>query len=528
MPDPVDEVLAQLAEFRNRPKDFVRWAFPWGESGSELENARGPEKWQDRVLGYLQERLEDYDYMPVRVAVASGHGIGKSACLSWINLWAFSSLPDTRGYITANTESQLKTKTWVEMSKWKRLFLAGDLFRLTATALFPEEVASTKEWRIDILPWSEKNPSAFAGLHNVGKRSIVTFDEAAEIPQIIWETSSGAETDVDTQIIRFAFGNPTDPDNYFRECFDGGKHAKYWYNFRVDSREVSISNKALLNSWIDSYGIESDYVKVRILGEFPAQSGDTFITRASAEAASNRPPPPENNAGVVLGIDVGRKNDPTVIYPRQGLDAQSRPPIVVHNSDTQQILSRIRLAMQRYDPETVFIDTGYIGMAIYDMLINLNQRRPLIIGVDFGAGPDGTNEQAADAKYLNKRSEIWGAMRAWLQRGSIVSKVEGLPNSLVKELSSPHYELSLDTRIQLESKKLLKNRLKGESCNVADALACTFALPDYSVTSRPVVSEFAGAEGARHTFKEPAPDFEYDPFAPDRIYGASGSPSLFG
>src|SRR5260370_39225465 len=57
----------------------------------------------------------------MRLAVAQGHGIGKSALVAWIILWALSTLPGTRGIVTANTEGQLRTKTWPELAKWHRL-----------------------------------------------------------------------------------------------------------------------------------------------------------------------------------------------------------------------------------------------------------------------------------------------------------------------------------------------------------------------------------------------------------------------
>ena len=43
--------------------------------------------------------------------------MGKSALVAWIILWSLSTFPDTRGVVTANTENQLRTKTWVELAK---------------------------------------------------------------------------------------------------------------------------------------------------------------------------------------------------------------------------------------------------------------------------------------------------------------------------------------------------------------------------------------------------------------------------
>ena len=111
--------------------------------------------------------------------MASGHGIGKSAEVSWAILWAISTSADTRGVVTANTDTQLRTKTWAELGKWYQLFIARQLFTLTATAIFiAGDPDRQKTWRIDQIPWSKERSEAFAGqLHNQGKRIVVIFDE---------------------------------------------------------------------------------------------------------------------------------------------------------------------------------------------------------------------------------------------------------------------------------------------------------------------------------------------------------------
>ena len=55
--------------------------------------------------------------------------------MSWVILWAVATLEDARGVVTANTEAQLKGKTWAELAKWHRLCLCGHWFDCTATAL---------------------------------------------------------------------------------------------------------------------------------------------------------------------------------------------------------------------------------------------------------------------------------------------------------------------------------------------------------------------------------------------------------
>src|SRR6185436_11668878 len=103
--DDLSRLIEELSEFASDPYGFVTWAFPWGEG--ELFGQSGPEKWQaallHRISGLsLNEAIQE--------AVASGHGVGKSTLVSWIVLWAMSTATDTRGVVTANTETQLKTR----------------------------------------------------------------------------------------------------------------------------------------------------------------------------------------------------------------------------------------------------------------------------------------------------------------------------------------------------------------------------------------------------------------------------------
>src|SRR5262249_20991385 len=174
--------------------------------------------------------------------ISSGHGVGKSAEVAWLILWAISTHADTRGVVTANTENQLRTKTGAELGKGYQLFIAKHLFTFTATSLsIANDPVREKTWRIDAIPWSKEKAEAFAGLHNEGKRILVIFDEASTIDDLIWETTEGALTDAKTQIIWCRYGNPTRTSGtFFRKCTQPKRNVYH----RVDSRHVSFSNKA--------------------------------------------------------------------------------------------------------------------------------------------------------------------------------------------------------------------------------------------------------------------------------------------
>lgn len=493
------DLIEELAKFSSDPEGFVYFAFPWGEAGTELENAE-PLDWQLEVLRDVASGLLTLDEA-IQIARTSGHGIGKSALVAWLILWAISTFEDTKGVVTANTENQLKTKTWAEVSKWHRLFIAREFFKMTATALFANDPLHDRTWRIDMVPWSERNTEAFAGLHNQGKRILVIFDEGSSIPDNIWEVTEGALTDKNTQILWMVFGNPTRNKGRFRDCFAGGQFAHRWKSAEIDSRSVPISNKTQLQRWIDDYGEDSDFVRVRVRGVFPRIDAESFIPFSLATEAVDREILPQGGA-VVLGVDVGRfGDDPSVIYPRCGRDGRSREIEIYYGMDTMTLAGKVSAAFLRHGATIAMVDGGGVGGGVVD---RLRQLQIPVIDVDFGSKADGFSNNGV--KYANKRAEIWGELRDWLVNGSIPKMPTGENITLVDELTGPTHMLNKKEEIQLESKREM--RAHGTpSPNVADALACTFAYPSF---------EYIPTNEEKNAGPVIAPD--YDPFDRARIY----------
>jgi hypothetical protein len=464
-----DELLADLLQFEDDPVGFTYYAFPWGEKGTALEKFDGPEGWQLSVLEDIRDGIIDIEEAIVRISIRSGHGIGKSALVSILILWAMLK-EDTRGVVTANSERQLRTKTWAELGKWYNMYIGRDLFRLTATSLFPIDKDKLLTWRIDMIPWSEHNTTAFQGLHNQGKRILIIFDEASEIPKIIWDVASGALSDANTQIIWFAPGNPTEPSGHFYNIHQGGEHNP-WKVRAIDSRSVAFSNKKELNRQIAEEGEDSDFVRIRILGEFPKQGLNAFISRAAVAEAQERDLPGFDDEPIVIGVDVARfgKND-SIIYPRKGRDARTRPYIRLRGADTMVLVDAILAQMSLYKTNIVAVDGGGVGGGVIDRLRQLGVN---VIEVQFGAKPfpSQATQNRERAKYANKRAEIWGNLRDWLRTGCLPQD-----DDLADELCAPMYTINSEDIITLERKKDIEKRLDGLSPDVADALAVTFGI----------------------------------------------------
>lgn len=452
----IDNLAYFLYETQNDPYLFVKAAFPWGKN--ELANHTILE-WQKDILILIRDNIININEA-IQIAVTSGHGIGKSALVSWLILWALSTMPYCKGVVTANTESQLKSKTWAELAKWHRLSIVKDLFTVTKTAIFSNDSNAEKTWRIDAIPWSENRPEAFAGLHNQNNRILIIFDEASAIPNIIWETAEGALTDENTQILFICFGNPTRNDTRFYKNFGVYRHR--WHTRKIDSRTVPITNKETINKWIADYGLESDFVKVRVLGEFPSKSDDNLISIETVEQAENRTITNDmyREAPKIIGVDVARfGSDKTVIAYRQGLKLHKLDKYT--QLDTLDTVDRVIKAIELYEPEAVFIDVGGVGAGVYDTLKN---RGYDVISVDFASKSTEPN------KYFNKRAEIWCKMADWLERADIVKDDE-----LKEDLTAPKYFFKADGgQIQLEKKADIKKRGLA-SPDSADAIALTFS-----------------------------------------------------
>jgi hypothetical protein len=464
-----DALTGTVGRFRFDPLGYVSFAFPWGQAGTSLAGESGPEPWQRDVLEKLGQGLMSPDEA-VRVAVASGHGVGKSALVAWIILWALSTLPDTRGIVTANTEGQLRTKTWPELAKWLALCANKQWFNYTATSLHSSQPGHDKTWRVDAITWSENNTEAIAGLHNKGKRAFALFDEASAIPEGVWETVEGALTDAGTDLFWAAFGNPTRTTGRFRECFAGGRFAHRWNPQQIDSRSVSMTNKGQIATWVKDYGEDSDFVRVRVRGVFPRAGTLQFIDSERIADAIARPLEPDPTAPLTMGVDLARQGvDQSVIRFRRGLDARSIPAVKFRIPDLMQVASRVMEQVNAHNPDAVFVDGTGIGWGVVDRLNQLGC--PNLTGVDFGSKADRTDGSDAQVRYANKRAEMWGYMKEWCKAGCLPDDRE-----LAADLGAVDYGYDGSDAILLERKDDMRKRGLA-SPDDGDALALTFAYP---------------------------------------------------
>jgi hypothetical protein len=514
-------LLEWLAEVADDPLAFAMGAFPWGEPGTILAKfPNGPLTWQREIMEDIRQGLitlaqameiidahdESGDQEAIQLATASGHGVGKSALVSMLILWGFTTYPDCRGVVTANTETQLKTKTWAELGRWFNLcFFARDHFTLNATSLVSKDPSRERTWRIDMIAWSETNPEAFAGMHNRGKRLLIIFDEASAIADIIWETIEGATTDSDTQIIWLVFGNPTRNSGRFKDCFPGGTHASMWKSRQLDSRTVEITNKVRIKRWETIYGEDTDWFRIRVKGMFPRRGEMEFFSATEIDEAMS----PDREVFVdaftplAIGVDVarfGRNN--SVIFPRKGRDARTLERKLYSGLSTTELANRITDTYNLWHPDGIFIDGGGVGGGVVDQC---RQQRLFVWEVQFGAKDSitGINNDNSGERYANMRAAMYGALRAWLKTGLLPLSPE-----LRSAMLAIKYTFNTKDEIQLTSKEDILDENPDLDLDTLDALCLTFGGP---------LHRNANAGGDHPHPQRDVAEHEYNPYSEERM-----------
>lgn len=468
--DVESELVSAAARFYADPKGFVLYAFPWGETG-ELENETGPDKWQAQFLDGIGAEVKanltsdaPFPWRAIRRAVSSGHGIGKSTMVAWLVNWIMVTRPRSIGTITANTFTQLETKTWAAIQRWAKLSIFSEWFEITSNLFY--EKGNKASWFCAPQSSKEENSEAFAGQHSKSATSFYFFDEDSAIPDEIHRVAEGGLTDGEPMI--FLFGNPTrNSGHFYHACFREGSR---WNPTIVDSRDSKFTNKAQIAEWAQDYGEDSDFFRVRVLGMPPKASDAQFIDHRRVLDAQKRQVVVMPDEPLVAGVDFAwGGSDDNVVRFRRGLDARSIPSVRVKGEFTRDPgVMTTRLAdilNASYDGrkvEMLFLDSAGIAGPIASRLRMLGFRN--VQEVNFGA-------DSPDSKYRYFRDYMWGRMKEWLITGAIDKHPE-----LESDLVGPGTRPDSRQRVWLESKEDMKKR-DVDSPDDGDALALTFAAP---------------------------------------------------
>jgi hypothetical protein len=470
------QLIAKMLSFQDDPLGFVMYTFPWGVPGTPLQNHKGPRKWQLTALKKMTAHIANNRNLVLqgktpelmKLARASGRGIGKSAFLAWVSLWMFSCLPSSTVIVSANTEQQLKSTTFPEIRKWATMGINSRWFEHNIMSLRPAEwlVQALKNttqyddayWYIQARLWSEEAPDAYAGVHSQMAMAVL-FDEASGIPAPIWPVAQGYFTDKTVHRFWIAISNPRNPSGEFFECFHNNRDQ--WDHETIDGRTVEENDHTLYNDIIRQYGEDSDQARVEVYGMFPRQGDENLISRGEVEDATGRELTPDNGAPLLMGVDPARMGkDKAVIRFRQGFDARSIKPLVYPKCTTAELAEYCSTAIDKYKPDHVFIEADGIGGPVIELLQKAGYT---IIAVQVG-------KKAQDAQYYYlHRTEVWVRMRDWISDACLPDEPD-----LIEDLCCMRYKVNDKGQMALYPKEKMK-KLGFASPDYADALAVTFS-----------------------------------------------------
>lgn len=211
--------------------------------------------------------------------------------------------------------------------------------------------------------------------------------------------------------------------------------------------------------------------------EFPMTVQDAFVTSGkslinqSCILDARKARISDNRAPLILGVDMGRSGDPTVIAPRRGRELMKSTRIDPKEQGTIRqtyVAGILGNMIERQNVAKIFIDHG-LGYGTIDILHDSGYEK-IVQGVYFNEGalePD---------KFSNKRTEMHILARDWIEEGGV--SIPDEEEIAVILGSIPDHGLTGNGLIKMKPKDEIKRDL-GALINIDewDAFILTFAYP---------------------------------------------------
>ena len=391
-----------------------------------------------------------------RTAVLGCQSSGKDWTAGRMVLWWLASHSPAKVIITGPSFRQVTGIVWKET-------------RLAYyTAFYPlgGEMLENPQWKIAddqfALGFATDSPFSLMGFHSPNLLIIVT--EAHAMKQDDMEALKRLNPSR-----MLLTGNPLCSAGEFYDAFHA--NAELWHTVQIaaaDTPNIKESRMVIpgmltvedVEERKKEWGVDSPLYQASILGQFPESLEDTLIPRTWIDRSLGLAVTPEKPS--ILGLDVGRGGDKTVLFRRDGPSCE----IVWRGltPDIMQAVGRTGLYLSEH-PECenrVVVDDVGIGGGVTDRL-----REQGVKVIAFAAGAQAQNPK----RWANAGSEAWGLMAEALREGKLK-----IPNDpvLISQLTSRKYKIQSDRRIILESKDDLKSR-GGRSPDETDALSQTFS-----------------------------------------------------
>lgn len=407
-----------------------------------------PEKWQSRASALVVAND--------RVAIRSGHGVGKTAWLARrIIWWGMTRFPWKVG-CTAPSSSTMFDALWPEIAKWLEKMGPGLRGQFEWKADRVEFRASPQQGFAVAKTARRETPEALAGLHS--ENMLFVIDEAPGVDDIIFETARGAMSTIGAKTIMT--GNPTRLAGYFFDAFH--KNRAHWATMKVASHESTRCNLAELAQWAEEYGDDSNFYRVRALGEFPTAEDDVIIPMHMVEAAVNRDVG-DVKSEEIWGLDVSRGGvDLCALAKRRG-NVMTEPVKTWRSDDAMVSVGKV---VQEYHaaavkPLQICVDAIGLGAPVADRLAE--QQIPVMC-------VNVSESHSSNDRYLRLRDEMWERAREWFYaRDCRIPR----DDSFIGEISLVKWKPTSNGKMKVVTKDEMKKDM-GKSPDRSEAFCFTF------------------------------------------------------
>lgn len=478
VPRSVREAARERLEQRRRMEAF--YSFRDDPIGF-FEGPLGLQVWSRQRA--LLELVRDHD----RVGVRAGQKVSKSCSAIGCALWWTATAPNRRAILTAPTWTQVKNVLWRELEA------QAPAITRTLGGEVPKDPASKLTFMngSEIFGISTAKAENLAGLSSRGGILFVV-DEASGYPNELFNVIRGNSAG-GAKIL--AISNPTlRPDcTWYPEIFK----SSVWRTMRInseDSPNVIARREVIpglaLYEWLlemrEEFGPdyeEHPQYKIRVLGEFAAESEESIVSMELVEAARERWRRDAIAYGPLrVGVDPARYGvDDSAIamvrghhaYPFVTLSGR-RDGFEIAEAVIAAVMPLRRLPIDEIIP--VGIDHVGPGAATVDALRRLIAERGLPMTV---VEHEGFRAAHDEDRYASRRAEVWYQLADWMRDGGTLPP----DDDIGPELLTARKEHDARGRLSIEKKEKTKRRGKG-SPNKADSLSIAvsvtlFAAPDY-------------------------------------------------
>jgi hypothetical protein len=451
IPLTTDNLVYLVETYRNDPRGFI----------VDVLCIRKLDEWQEQLLQWIKEG-------ETRIAIASCNGSGKTFITSAIELWWLVTHPSATISVCSATYAQLIEVHMRELRSHIKNSLIVDYYDTCAIDRI-RLPGSGDEAFISAVSNNKTRPEGIAGRHHGSLLTI--FDEASGIsPEIYMSQEGNMSTD---GAVWICIGNPISSGTAFHEIF---KTDLRWRTMHIDARKCLYTDKLWVQGMIDSYGLDDDRVRARILGEFPRGSVNSCVAEFDYDEAEKRGQKADEGTAIVIGLDVAtaRGKDSTVISARKGLELIDVREIV--HTDNIDLADQAEAYFKRYNARVICIDyTGGFGAGPGDILA-----RVLPVGsvreIQFaGRSTDPT-------RWINKRAELWAKYGEWIKKASIPKLRE-----LKSDSCGLEYWINAKGQYQVEGKDDYQHRTRKGSPDWGDSVCCSLYV-DIESANRPKAS----------------------------------------